>query len=132
MKLAHFSLIIDDYDKAIAYYTSVLGFHLLEDTRLDETKRWVRVATAENAETSILLAKASNEEQQSRIGNQTGGRVFLFLHTDNFQEFYDRLLQHEVKIIRPITHEVWGTVCVFQDMYGNLWDLIQPTTNGNA
>ena len=132
MKLTHFALVIDDYDKAIAYYTTVLGFHLIEDTPLDEHKRWVRVATAENAETSILLAKASNDEQQSRIGNQTGGRVFLFLHTDKFQEFYDRLLQHEVKIIRPITDEAWGTVCVFQDMYGNLWDLIQPTTNGNA
>ena len=132
MKLAHFALVIDDYDKSIAYYTTVLGFHLLEDTRLDEHKRWVRVAAAENAETSILLAKASNEEQQSRIGNQTGGRVFLFLHTDNFQEFYDRLLKHEVKIIRPITHEAWGIVCVFQDLYGNLWDLIQPATNGHA
>ena len=132
MKLAHFSLVIDDYDKAIAYYTNVLGVHLLEDTRLDEHKRWVRLATAENAETSILLAKASNEEQQSRIGNQTGGRVFLFLHTDNFQEFYDRLLLHQVKIIRPITQEAWGTVCVFQDLYGNLWDLIQPATNGHA
>ncbi len=131
MKLAHFALVIDDYDKAIAYYTTVLGFHLIEDTRLDEHKRWVRVATAEHAETSILLAKASNEEQHSRIGNQTGGRVFLFLHTYNFQEFYDRLLHHQVKIIRPITHEAWGIVCVFQDMYGNLWDLIQPTTNGN-
>ena len=132
MTLAHFALLIDDYDKAIAYYTTVLGFHLLEDTRLDEHKRWVRVATSENAETSILLAKASNEEQQSRIGNQTGGRVFLFLHTDNFQEFYDRLLNHQVKIIRPITYEAWGTVCVFQDLYGNLWDLIQPATNGHA
>ena len=132
MTLAHFALLIDDYDKAIAYYTTVLGFLLLEDTRLDEHKRWVRVATAENAETSILLAKASNEEQQSRIGNQTGGRVFLFLHTDNFQEFYDRLLHHQVKIIRPIAHEAWGTVCVFQDLYGNLWDLIQPATNGHA
>ncbi|MFM7016124.1 MAG: VOC family protein [Bacteroidota bacterium] len=132
MHLAHFALLIDDYDKAIEYYTKVLGFVLLEDTRLDEAKRWVRVAPNGNTETSILLAKASNEEQQSRIGNQTGGRVFLFLHTDNFQEYYDRLLQHQVKIIRPITHEVWGTVCVFQDVYGNLWDLIQPATNGHA
>jgi len=131
MHLSYFALLVDDYDTAIDYYTNVLGFTLLEDTQLDEHKRWVRVATAENAETSILLAKASNDEQQSCIGNQTGGRVFLFLHTDNFQEFYDCLLQHEVKIIRPITHEAWGTVCVFQDVYGNLWDLIQPTNNGN-
>ena len=132
MKLAHFSLLIDDYDNAIDYYTNVLGFTLLEDTQLDEYKRWVRVATTVNAETSILLAKASNEQQLSRVGNQTGGRVFLFLHTDNFTEYYERLLQHKVKIIRPITHEAWGTVCVFEDMYGNLWDLIQPITNGNA
>ena len=132
MHLAHFSLLIDDYDKAIAYYTKVLGFTLLEDTKLDEHKRWVRVATTVNAETSILLAKASNEQQLSRVGNQTGGRVFLFLHTDNFIDYYERLLQHQVKIIRPITQEAWGTVCVFEDMYGNLWDLIQPITNGNA
>ena len=132
MHLAHFALLIDDYDKAIAYYTNVLGFILLEDTKLDEHKRWVRVATTVNAETSILLAKASNEQQLSRVGNQTGGRVFLFLHTDNFTDYYARLLQHQVKIIRPITHETWGTVCVFEDMYGNLWDLIQPATNGHA
>ena len=132
MHLAHFALLIDDYDKAIDYYTNVLGFTLLEDTRLDEQKRWVRVAPSGNAETSILLARASNEQQLSRVGNQTGGRVFLFLHTDNFTDYYERLLQHQVKIIRPITHEAWGTVCVFEDMYGTLWDLIQPITNGNA
>jgi catechol 2,3-dioxygenase-like lactoylglutathione lyase family enzyme len=132
MHLAHFALLVDDYDTAIDYYTNVLGFTLLEDTQLDEHKRWVRVGTAEHAETSILLAKATNEEQQSRIGNQTGGRVFLFLHTDNFAHYYERLLQHQVKIIRSIKQEAWGTVCVFEDMYGNLWDLIQPITNGNA
>ena len=132
MHLAHFALIIDDYDTAIDYYTNVLGFQLIEDTKLDEHKRWVRVAPSGNTETSILLAKASNEQQLSRVGNQTGGRVFLFLHTDNFADYYERLLQHQVKIIRPITHETWGTVCVFEDMYGNLWDLIQPITNGNA
>ena len=132
MHLAHFALLIDDYDKAIDYYTNVLGFTLLEDTKLDEHKRWVRVAPSRNTETSILLAKASNEQQLSRVGNQTGGRVFLFLHTDNFTDYYERLLQHQVKIIRPITHEAWGTVCVFEDTYGNLWDLIQPATNGNA
>jgi catechol 2,3-dioxygenase-like lactoylglutathione lyase family enzyme len=132
MHLAHFALLIDDYDTAIDYYTNVLGFQLIEDTKLDEHKRWVRVAPSRNVETSILLAKASNEQQLSRVGNQTGGRVFLFLHTDNFADYYERLLQHQVKIIRPITHEAWGTVCVFQDTYGNLWDLIQPTTNGNA
>ena len=131
MHLAHFALLIDDYDTAIDYYTNVLGFILLEDTRLDEHKRWVRVATTVNAETSILLAKASNEQQLSRVGNQTGGRVFLFLHTDNFTDYYERLLQHDVKIIRPTVHEAWGTVCVFEDMYGNLWDLIQPATNRN-
>ena len=132
MHLAHFALLIDDYDTAIDYYTNVLGFTLLEDTKLDEHKRWVRVAPSSNSETSILLAKASNEQQLSRIGNQTGGRVFLFLHIDNFADYYERLLQHQVKIIRPITHEAWGTVCVFEDTYGNLWDLIQPITNGNA
>jgi catechol 2,3-dioxygenase-like lactoylglutathione lyase family enzyme len=132
MHLAHFALLIDEYDKAIDYYTNVLGFILLEDTQLDEQKRWVRVAPSGNTETSILLAKASNEQQLSRVGNQTGGRVFLFLHTDNFTAYYERLLQDQVKIIRPITHEAWGTVCVFEDTYGNLWDLIQPITNRNA
>ena len=132
MHLAHFALLIDDYDKAIVYYTHVLQFKLLEDTPLDEHKRWVRVAPTDNAQTSILLAKAANEEQQSRIGNQTGGRVFLFLHTDNIQSYYQHLLQHDVKIVRPLKEELWGTVCVFQDVYGNLWDLIQPATNGHA
>ena len=132
MHLAHFALLIDDYDTAIDYYTNVLGFILLEDTKLDEQKRWVRVAPSGNTETSILLAKASNKQQLSLVGNQTGGRVFLFLHTNNFADYYERLLQHDVKIIRPIVYEAWGTVCVFEDIYGNLWDLIQPITNGNA
>jgi catechol 2,3-dioxygenase-like lactoylglutathione lyase family enzyme len=127
--LAHIALVIDDYDKAIQYYTNTLKFILIEDTILNEVKRWVLIAPSIEAETKILLAKASNEEQMSRIGNQTGGRVFLFLHTDNFELDYQNLLNNNVKIVRNPVIEKWGRVLVFEDMYGNLWDLIEPSHN---
>ncbi len=127
--LAHIALVIDDYDKAIAYYTNTLNFILIEDSKLDEKKRWVLIAPSIEAETKILLAKASNDEQISRIGNQTGGRVFLFLYTDNFERDHQNLISKKVTIIREPLNEKWGKVLVFKDHYGNLWDLIQPPNN---
>jgi len=124
-KIAHIALVVDDYDKAIDFYTSKLGFDLIEDTVLTETKRWVLVAPKGSTGTSLLLAKAANHEQQSRVGNQTGGRVFLFLHTDNFQRDYQNLLDQEILIVRQPVKESWGMVAVFADPYGNLWDLIE-------
>ncbi|MBK7761917.1 MAG: VOC family protein [Bacteroidetes bacterium] len=123
--LAHIALIIDDYDKAIEYYTKTLQFTLIEDTKLSEVKRWVVVSPSKKG-CSLLLAKAANEEQEERIGNQTGGRVFLFLHTDDFNSDYQNLLNKNVKIVREASIEAHGKVAVFEDLYGNLWDLIQP------
>ena len=123
--LAHIALIVDDYDKAIAFYTTKLHFDLVEDTVLSATKRWVIVAPKGIGGCSLLLAKAANEEQKSRIGNQSGGRVFLFLHTDNFDRDYQNLVNENIKIVREPAVESWGTVAVFEDLYGNLWDLIE-------
>lgn len=125
-ELAAISLVVDDYDKAIKFYTEKLNFRLLEDTPLSETKRWVRIAPPGSTGCSILLAKASTEEQASRVGNQTGGRVFLFLHTDDFYRDYENLKRNNVLIVRGPSVEDYGTVAVFSDLYGNLWDLIQP------
>ena len=125
-KLALIALIIDEYDKAIKYYTEVLSFELLEDTRLSETKRWVVVRPRGNGNCSILLARAVGEVQEKSIGNQSGGRVFLFLHTDNLQRDFDRLSDLHVEFVRPPAVEDHGKVAVFKDAYGNLWDLIEP------
>ena len=125
-KIAHIALVVDDYDRAIEFYTKKLKFTLVEDTVLSETKRWVLVAPIGSSECCLLLAKAATEEQRSRIGNQTGGRVFLFLHTDNFQRDYQNLLENGVTIKRQPVVEPYGTVAVFEDLYGNLWDLVQP------
>jgi len=125
-KIAHIALLVDDYDEAIAFYTQKLNFTLVEDTVLSETKRWVRVAPKGSEECCLLLAKAANEKQSSRIGNQSGGRVFLFLHTDNFERDYQNLLDQKIKIVRKPSVETYGTVAVFADLYGNLWDLIEP------
>lgn len=124
-QLTQLALVVADYDEAIDFYTNKLPFELLEDTVLSETKRWVRVAPR-GSSCGLLLAKAANEEQQSRVGNQTGGRVFLFLHTDNLDRDYQNLLQHQVTIVRPPSEEAFGKVLVFADLYGNLWDLIEP------
>ncbi|MFM7726092.1 MAG: VOC family protein, partial [Flavobacteriales bacterium] len=118
--LAHIALLVDDYDRAIHYYTQKLGFTLTEDTQQSETKRWVLVNPPGSA-CSLLLAKASNAEQEQHIGNQTGGRVFLFLHTDNFDRDYARLLAKEIEIVREASIEPHGKVAVFRDLYGNLW-----------
>lgn len=124
--LAYVAIVVDDYDKAISFYTEKLNFTLVEDTVLTETKRWVLVSPPGSNGCSLLLAKAANDEQQSRIGNQTGGRVFLFLYTDNFKSDYENLVAKGIKIIRGPKEEPYGTVLVFEDLYGNLWDLIEP------
>jgi len=123
--LAHIALVVRDYDEAIAYYTQVLGFELLEDEPRGPGKRWVVVAPRGSRGTSLLLARAANPEQQSRIGNQTGGRVFLFLHTDDFERDYQALRTHDVKFVEEPRYETYGTVVVFEDLYGNRWDLIE-------
>jgi catechol 2,3-dioxygenase-like lactoylglutathione lyase family enzyme len=124
--IAHITLVVSDYDEAISFYTEKLGFDLIEDTVLSETKRWVRIAPKGSKECCLLLAKAANDEQKSRIGNQTGGRVFLFLHTDNFWRDYENLHEKGVVFVREPSAESYGTVAVFKDLYSNLWDLIEP------
>jgi catechol 2,3-dioxygenase-like lactoylglutathione lyase family enzyme len=124
--IAHIALLVKDYDEAIAFYTQKLHFTLIEDTILSGTKRWVVVTPPGSTNCSLLLAKASNERQEKSIGNQTGGRVFLFLHTDNIDRDYQNLQENNVAIIREPSSEIYGIVLVFADLYGNLWDLIEP------
>lgn len=124
-QIAHISLVVRDYDEAIHFYVNVLGFELLEDTILSSTKRWVRVAP-KAAATALLLAKADGNVQEQYIGNQTGGRVFLFLYTDDFERDFNLYTDKGVVFVRPPQKESYGTVAVFKDLYGNLWDLIQP------
>lgn len=125
-EIAHIALVVRDYDEAIAFYTQKLRFTLVEDTALSDTKRWVLVAPPGSSGCRLLLAKAANEAQATRIGNQAGGRVFLFLYTDDFARDYQRLLDEGIIIVREAVTEAYGTVAVFADLYGNLWDLIQP------
>ncbi len=125
-QLSHLTYIVDDYDKAIEFFTKKLLFNLVCDTPLDETKRWVIVAPGINV-CGLLLAKATNEVQEKAIGNQSGGRVFLFLQTDDFEKDYENLLKHKIKILRPPRKESYGSVVVFEDLYGNHWDLIEPS-----
>lgn len=128
--LAHITLLVDDYDKAIDYYTRILHFRLIEDTRISETKRWVLVAPPGAQECCLLLAKAVGPEQQSQIGCQSGGRVFLFLVTDDLARDHRNLLLNGVRIVREPRVEVYGTVLVFEDIFGNWWDLIErPETS---
>lgn len=127
--LAHISLVVNDYDEAINYYTQILHFNLIEDKVMSATKRWVIIAPPGSTGTTVLLAKATNEEQQSRVGNQTGGRVFLFLYTDDIERDYKNLIDKKVKIVEELTHKPHGKVAVFADLYGNLWDLIEPNSN---
>lgn len=126
--LAAIALVVRDYDEALAFYVGKLGFALVEDTRLSETKRWVLVAPPGARETRLLLAKADSPEQKTRIGNQTGGRVFLFLHTDDFTRDHERMRAQGIRFVESPRHEPYGTVAVFVDPYGNKWDLIQPAT----
>ena len=126
--LAQIALVVNDYDEAIDFYTKKLHFTLIEDTQLSETKRWVIIAPPGSDGCRLLLAKAANDEQRSRIGNQTGGRVFLFLNTDNFARDYQNLVDQQITIVRQPVRETWGQVAVFADLYGNLWDLIEPAS----
>jgi len=125
-RIAHIALVVKEYDEAIRFYTEKLGFQLLEDTRLTEEKRWVLVAPPGAKECCLLLAKAANEQQAASIGNQTGGRVFLFLFTDDFWRDYNKMLENGITFVRPPNEEAYGLVAVFEDLYGNLWDLLQP------
>lgn len=127
--IAQIALVVRDYDEALHYYTSVLNFELIEDTRLSDTKRWVVVQPkgGDNG-CKLLLAKAASPIQEQSVGNQTGGRVFLFLHTDDFDRDYQNYTSKGVVFVRPPVVEPYGKVAVFQDLYGNLWDLIQPQT----
>ena len=126
--LAHIAVVVRDYDEAIHYYTTVLGFKLIEDTVLSETKRWVMVQpTGANNGCMLLLAKAATAEQEKAIGYQTGGRVFLFLYTDDFYRDFESYSAKGVEFTIPPHVEAYGTVAVFKDLYGNLWDLIEPS-----
>ncbi len=124
--IAHLSLVVRDYDEAIAFFTKSLGFELIEDIPLGGDKRWVLVAPPGGSGAALLLARAATPEQESRIGNQTGGRVFLFLRTDDFRRDYEAMRSRGVRFIEEPRHEDYGTVGVFLDLYGNKWDLVQP------
>jgi len=125
--IAHIALVVKDYDEAIEFYREKLGFTLVEDTILSETKRWVLVRPPGSGGCSLLLAKAAKPEQERAIGNQTGGRVFLFLFTDHFERDYEAMLKTGIHFVRPPAKEEYGTVAVFEDLYGNLWDLVEPS-----
>ena len=123
--IANVTLLVPDYDAGIAFFVDQLGFTLLEDTTLSETKRWVRVAPP-GAQTALLLAKADGDAQEAAIGQQTGGRVSFFLHTDNFARDYAAMRPKGVTFKEDPRHEAYGSVVVFEDPFGNLWDLIEP------
>jgi catechol 2,3-dioxygenase-like lactoylglutathione lyase family enzyme len=125
-RIAHIALVVNDYDKAIEFFTKKLDFVLVEDTQLDEHKRWVLVAPPGAKECSLLLAKATNDLQAASVGNQTGGRVGFFLFTDDFWRDYHKMVEREITFVRPPNTFDYGTVAVFEDLYGNLWDLIEP------
>ena len=127
--IVHVAVVVNDYDEAIEFYTQKLGFELLEDIYIEEQdKRWVLVAPRNSAGAAVLLAKASGQEQQAFAGNQTGGRVFLFLSTDDFWRDYRQMLTNGVNFIREPVEQPYGTVAVFEDLYGNLWDLVEHKT----
>lgn len=130
-RLVQVALVVADYDEAIAFYTGVLGFELIEDTPMSETKRWVVIRPKGDGIFTLLLAKAVSEEQKQIVGNQAGGRVFLFLHTDNFWRDHKSLMEKGVEFVRQPADEPYGTVAVFKDLYGNLWDLIEPKPEKN-
>lgn len=124
--IGYVAVVVRDYDEAIRYYVDTLGFDLVEDSYIEaQDKRWVLVAPPGSTETKILLARAVGAEQSSHIGNQTGGRVFLFLHTDDFRRDFNAYKQRGVVFVREPSEESYGTVAVFEDLYGNRWDLIQ-------
>ena len=123
--IGNISLLVRDYDEAIAWYCDILGFTLLEDTRMPDGKRWVVAAPPGSTETHLLLAKAATQEQMNRVGDQSGGRVFLFLHTDDFWRDFHAMREKGVHFCEEPRRETYGTVTVFEDLYGNRWDLLQ-------
>ena len=126
--LAHVALVVREYDEAIDFYTKVLNFRLVEDTYVPEQdKRWVLVAPPNTSGCMLLLARATSDDQRAAIGNQAGGRVFLFLYTDDFHRDYQQMVDRGVNFVRKPKTESYGTVAVFEDLYGNLWDLLQPS-----
>ena len=127
-KISEVALLVRDYDEAIRFFTQALGFELQEDTPLPDGKRWVRVAPHGSPGTAILLARAATPEQQRAVGNQTGGRVFMFLATDDFHRDYRHMIAHGVRFTEEPRHEAYGTVAVFLDLCGNKWDLIGPAS----
>ena len=131
-RIAHIALVVKDYDEAIAFYTEQLDFVLLEDTKIDELKRWVVIAPPGAKECSLLLARAADEKQLASVGNQTGGRVFLFLFTDDFWRDYNKMIERKISFVRPPKEEPYGIVAVFEDLYGNLWDLLEPNENNKG
>jgi catechol 2,3-dioxygenase-like lactoylglutathione lyase family enzyme len=131
-RVAHIALVVKDYDDAIEFYTEKLDFKLLEDTRIDDKKRWVMVSPPGAKECCLLLAKASNERQSESVGNQTGGRVGFFLFTDDFWRDYKKMTERGISFVRPPTEFEYGTVAVFEDLYGNMWDLIEPNENNKG
>jgi catechol 2,3-dioxygenase-like lactoylglutathione lyase family enzyme len=130
--LGHVALVVRDYDEALAFFTRTLHFTVVEDTRMGPDKRWVLISPPGSQGTTLLLARAATPEQASRIGSQTGGRVFLFLHTDDFWRDYREMTARKIKFIREPIEEAYGTVAVFEDLYGNQWDLLQPKRNDSA
>ena len=131
-RIAHIALVVKDYDEAIEFYTKKLDFTLLEDTKIDEKKRWVMVAPPGAKECCLLLARAVNKTQLNSIGNQTGGRVGFFLFTDDFWRDYNKMIDREINFVRPPTEFEYGTVAVFEDLYGNMWDIIEPNENNKG
>ena len=127
--IAAVTLLVPDYDKAIAYYVGKLGFRLVEDTALSATKRWVMVAPPGNGEAGLLLAQADSPNQRQAIGNQTGGRVFLILKTDDFDRDFARFKRAGIEFLEEPRKEAYGKVAVFRDAFGNKWDLIEPLAN---
>lgn len=125
-RIAHIALVVEDYDEAIDFYTQKLDFDILEDTQLTDDKRWVMVAPKGAKECCLVLAKAANESQKNSIGNQTGGRVGFFLFTDDFWRDYNKIKDKQVNFVSNPTTFEYGTVAVFEDLYGNKWDLIEP------
>ncbi len=126
MSIALITLLVRDYDEAIAFFTQALRFALVEDTPLGDGKRWVVVAPAQGGGASLLLAQAADAEQEAAVGRQAGGRVFLFLHTADFAADHAHMVAHGVQFLEQPRHEPYGTVAVFADLYGNKWDLLQP------
>jgi predicted enzyme related to lactoylglutathione lyase len=130
--IVNVALLVRDYDEAIAFYRDALGFALLDDTPMGPGKRWVRLAPPGGQGAALLLAKAVNGAQAAQVGNQAGGRVFLFLHTDDFDATIERLQTRGGRLTEAVRHEVYGRVVVFHDLYGNKWDLIEPAAGSTA